>query len=209
MWTFVFFLLFQIPSLEFSWHFYAFIIPESQRSLPYGRFLISIMNSLNGGDLKEGFARVRCPNCAHEFLLQFSCKVRCFCPSCQAKRVIVFGHHLKENVFFPVPHRQYVFSIPIMLRIYFKHNRSLLTGLCQCAYKSLLSFLRKTVRLKEGVTGVVMAIHTFGEYPEKFHPHIHAIVTDGLFTDTGLFHVMKRVDLKPLEELFEECRSLS
>jgi len=89
-----------------------------------------------------------------------------------------------------------------MLRIYFKHNRSLLTGLCQCAYKSLLTFLRKTVRLKAGIPGVVMAIHTFGEYPEKFHPHIHAIVTDGLFTDTGLFHVMKRVDLKPLEEFF-------
>lgn len=36
-----------------------------------------------------------------------------------AKRAIVFGHHLNENVFYPVPHRQYVFSIPIMLRIYF------------------------------------------------------------------------------------------
>lgn len=25
-------------------------------------------------------------------------------------------------------------------------------------------------------------------------------MTDGLFTDNGLFHVMKRADLKPLEE---------
>ncbi len=139
-----------------------------------------VRSYLKCGDLKEGFARVRCPNCAHEFLLQFFCKVRCFCPSCQSKRfratslaLHVFGHHLKENVFYPVPHRQYVFSIPIMLRVYFKHNRSLLTGLCQCAYKSLLTFLRKAVQLKEGVPGVVMAIHTFGEYPEKFHPHIH------------------------------------
>ncbi|MBU2510205.1 transposase zinc-binding domain-containing protein [bacterium] len=41
---------------------------------------------LKSDHLKEGFARVRCPNRAHEFLLQFSCKVRCFCPSCQAKR---------------------------------------------------------------------------------------------------------------------------
>ncbi|MBU2511980.1 transposase zinc-binding domain-containing protein [bacterium] len=64
-----------------------------------------VRSYLKCGDLKEGFARVRCPNCAHEFLLQFSCKVCCFCPSCQAKRVIVFGHHLKENVFYPVPHR--------------------------------------------------------------------------------------------------------
>jgi hypothetical protein len=89
------------------------------------------------GDLKDGFARVRCPKCGHEYLLQFSCKVRCFCPACQAKRVVIFGHHLKENVFYPVPHRQYVFSLPKMLRIYFKHDRTLLTGLCHCARKSL------------------------------------------------------------------------
>ncbi|MBU2514558.1 transposase [bacterium] len=74
-----------------------------------------------------------------------------------------------------------------MLRVYFKHNRSLPIGLCQCAYKNLLTFLRKIVRLKDGIPGVVKAIHFFGEYPEKFHPHIHAIVTDGLFADTGFF----------------------
>jgi len=73
-----------------------------------------------------------------------------------AKRAIVFGHHLNENVFYPVPHRQYVFSIPIMLRIYFKYDRSLLTGLCQCAYRSLLTFLREVVGLKNGVPGVVL-----------------------------------------------------
>ncbi len=72
------------------------------------------------------------------------------------KRAIVFGHHLNENVFYPVPHRQYVFSIPIMLRIYFKYDRSLLTGLRQCAYRSLLTFLREVVGLKNGVPGVVM-----------------------------------------------------
>jgi len=157
---------------------------------------------LRCGDLKDGFARVRCPKCGHEYLLQFSCKVRCFCPSCQAKRVVVFGHHLKENVFYPVPHRQYVFALPKMLRIYFKHDRSLLTGLCQCAYKSLIIFLREVVHLKDGIPGVVMAIHTFGEYPDKFHPHVHAIVTDGLFNGNGLFYVMRETDLKPLEDLF-------
>jgi len=81
-------------------------------------------------------------------------------------------------------------------------NFSLLTGLCQCAYRSLLTFLREVVGLKNGVPGVVMAIHTFGEYPDKFHPHLHAIVTDGLFRDTGTFYVMRDVDLSPLENLF-------
>ncbi len=89
-----------------------------------------------------------------------------------------------------------------MLRIYFKHDRSLLTGLCQCAYKSLLTFLREVVHLKVGIPGVVMAVHTFEEYPDKFHPHVHAIVTDGLFNGNALFYVMRETDLKPLEELF-------
>ena len=48
----------------------------------------------------------------------------------------------------------------------------------------------------------MIAIHTFGQYPHKFHPHLHAIVTDGLFRDTGTFYVMRQTDLKPLEDIF-------
>jgi hypothetical protein len=70
------------------------------------------------------------------------------------------------------------------------------------AYESLLLFLRTAIDLPDGVAGVVMAIHTFGDYPEKYHPHLHAIVTDGLFTEKGDFCVMPKVDSKPLEESF-------
>ncbi len=63
-------------------------------------------------------------------------------------------------------------------------------------------FLNKKGRPKEGVPGRVMAIHTFGADPAKWHPHLHVLATDGLFRDTGTFYVMKDVDLKPLEELF-------
>jgi len=37
---------------------------------------------------------------------------------------------------------------------------------------------------------MVMAIHTFGEYLD-FHPHLHALVADGLFDREGRFHVMR------------------
>ena len=47
-----------------------------------------------------------------------------------------------------------------------------------------------------------MAIHTFGDYLD-FHPHLHALVTDGLFVQGGLFHVMPQVSLKPLEKMFQ------
>jgi len=80
----------------------------------------SIYEYLRCGDLKQGFARVRCADCEHEYLLSFSCKGRWFCPSCHAKKVIHFGELLEENVLYPVPHRQYVFTIPVMLRVYFK-----------------------------------------------------------------------------------------
>jgi hypothetical protein len=36
-----------------------------------------------------------------------------------------------------------------------------------------------------------------------FHPHLHALVADGLFVQSGLFHVMPEVSLKPLEKLFQ------
>jgi len=66
--------------------------------------------------------------------------------------------------------------------------------------KGLLIFLRNTIGLEDGRPGAAMTIHTFGNYAEKFHPHIHAIVSDGLFRETGTFYVMPDVDLKPLEE---------
>jgi hypothetical protein len=162
-----------------------------------------VRNYLACGDLKEGFARIKCPTCQHELFLAFSCKSRYLCPSCQQKRVILFGEHLENNVLFPVPHRQFVFSIPIMLRIYFKYDRSLLSKLCHCAYNSLLLFFRKHIGLKKGVPGAALMIHTFGNYPDAFHPHIHLIATDGLFRDNGTFYVMRNIDIKPLEEIFK------
>ena len=81
---------------------------------------------LDCGDLHSGFARVRCLSCADEYLLAFSCKGRYFCPSCHQKRVLSFAEWVTQEVLQPVPHSQYVFTIPKMLRYYFKHDRKLL-----------------------------------------------------------------------------------
>jgi hypothetical protein len=39
-----------------------------------------IYRYLDCGDLQCGFARIRCDNCGHEYLLAFSCKRRHFAP---------------------------------------------------------------------------------------------------------------------------------
>lgn len=116
--------------------------------------------------------------------------------------MILFGEHLRHEVLFPVPHRHYVFSLPIIIRRYFKYDRDLLTKLCNCVNESLLTFLRTVVGLPDGLLGAIMAIHTFGDYAKKWHPHIHLIAADGLFARNGIFYVMSRVDLTPLAELF-------
>ncbi|MFH1480558.1 MAG: transposase zinc-binding domain-containing protein [Pseudomonadota bacterium] len=40
-----------------------------------------IYRYLDCGILHNGFSRVRCKDCGHEYLLAFSCKRRHFCPS--------------------------------------------------------------------------------------------------------------------------------
>jgi hypothetical protein len=78
--------------------------------------------------------------------------------------VVQFGHHLKETVLYPVPHRQYVFAIPKILRKFFFYDRKLLGRLSQCAVKSLTKFFQLTLGKKTGIPGVIVAIQTFGDY---------------------------------------------
>jgi len=105
----------------------------------------------------------------------FSCKTRGFCPSCHAKR--------REEIL-DRPHRQVVFTIPKMLRIFFKYNRSLLSSLCLCGKVALVKYFRATAR-KELKPGIIAVIQSFGSRI-NFHPHLHFLVTEGGADKEGL-----------------------
>ncbi len=139
--------------------------------------------------------------CKHEYLLAFSCKGRWFCPSCHQKKVQLFGALLTETILFSVPHRHFTFAIPKMLRPYFRFDRDLLKDFCRLAHECVVEYMQTTLCLPDGLPGSVMAIHTFGEYLD-FHPHLLALVADGLFMRDGRFHILPDVSLKPMEELF-------
>ncbi len=89
---------------------------------------------LDCGLFENGFARIRCPDCAEEYLLAFSCKTRELCPSCAGKRSAATAAVLAEEVFEDVAHAQWVFVIPKMLRRYFLHHRELLGKLAKAAW---------------------------------------------------------------------------
>ena len=95
-----------------------------------------IYRYLDCGDLHNGFARVKCRDCYHEYLLAFSCKRRHFCPSCHQKRVVEFGEWLCQEVIKAVAHRHVVFSIPKILRRYFLYDRKLLSELSRYAWQT-------------------------------------------------------------------------
>ena len=42
----------------------------------------------------------------------------------------MFGEWITEEILYPLPHRQYVFTIPKMLRPHFRFDRELLGGRC-------------------------------------------------------------------------------
>jgi hypothetical protein len=130
----------------------------------------------------------------------FSCRTRGFCPSCHAKRLEEWGEWMREELLLNVPHRQVVFVIPKMLRIFFKYNRRLLGELCRCALRSLTRYFEVTTG-SELMPGVIAAIQTFGARI-NFHPHLHFLVTEGGVDQAGLFHKVPRFNDSRLAEIF-------
>jgi len=160
-----------------------------------------IYRYLDCGDPHNGFARVKCNNCGHEYLLAFSCKRRHFCPSCHQKRVVEFGEWLCEQVIKAVPHRHFIFSIPKILRRYFLYNRGLLSELSRCAWESLKAFFQEAVPEEDAVPGAVITIQSFGDFL-GFNPHLHVLISDGCFYGNGMFRVAPSFDTKDLENIF-------
>ena len=157
------------------------------RQFGYWRPIIdqAVHKFLQCGDLHHGFARVRCPDCRHEFFVAFSCKQRCICPSCCQKRTLLFGLHVADDVARPVPHRQFVWTIPKRLRVFFRFHRSLLGRLPPLAWQTVLEVYRAVLG-PDALPGGVLAIQTFGTLIH-FHPHLHGLITDGAFLPDGRF----------------------
>ena len=87
---------------------------DSLIKLTFGAFrsrLQKVVNAfLDCGLVENGFARVRCPGCAHELLVPYSCKCK-LCPSCTEKRVLLWAERIAEEVLLPFGHRSLTWTI--------------------------------------------------------------------------------------------------
>jgi hypothetical protein len=159
-----------------------------------GRFLAC-------GDPQHGFARIYCRQCRYACILAFSCKARYFCPSCHQKRVLAYGEWVEANVLAPVPHRQYVFTLPRLLRPIFARRRALLGKLCNIIERI---FDRAYASTRPGARpGIILFVQTFGDLV-NFNPHVHVLAADGAFDADGGFAVLPPIPRKVLEPWFRK-----
>jgi hypothetical protein len=200
---------------------------------------------LRCGDLQQGFARVRCPDCGHELFVAFSCKQRSLCPSCHEKRALGTALHVSETVCADVPHRQFVFTLPKRFRLYFRYERSLLGELVHCAWETVLevyqaaagagqgggkqandrsadslsarssalprdppadepsALLHDSALDLAGVPGMMAGLQTFGDLIH-WHPHVHALATEGVFDAKGQFIPLPKLANEPFLKLWAQ-----
>lgn len=143
--------------------------------------------------------------------MPYSCRVRCFCPSCHDKRALEKAGWVAEHVCAEVPHRQFVsclrrrrrgrqVTIPKRLRIYFRFDRRLLGELCRAAARTAITVYRAASGRPDAVPGMVGAIQTFGQLIQ-WHPHIHALVSEGVFLPDGSFLPLPKLATEPFPKL--------
>ncbi|GAB6044062.1 IS91-like element ISCR1 family transposase [Endothiovibrio diazotrophicus] len=140
---------------------------------------------LECGILAHGFARARCAECGHDFLVAFSCKGRGICPSCNTRRMVETAAHLVDQVLPRLPVRQWVLSLPKQLRFYLQRDSKALNTALQIFLDQIERQLRARCDAgKEARIGAVAFIHRFGASLNP-HTHFHVCVIDGLFEPAG------------------------
>jgi hypothetical protein len=78
-------------------------------------------------------------------------------------RSLLLALRLKDEVLAVVPNRQWVFTIPKRLRVYFRYDRKLLGKLCRAAYDTVCDVFKLEIDGESGVPAMIGAVQTFGD----------------------------------------------
>jgi hypothetical protein len=155
---------------------------------------------LDCGLLCRGFLRVRCDDCGRERLVAFSCRMRGFCPSCGARRMADTAAHLVDRVFPGVPVRQYVLSLPFVLRTRLAFDQQLCSEVLrifvQSVFTSLRRRARKTLQVRKAYCGAVTFLQRSGG-SINLNPHFHSLILDGVYISSVPYEAPRFYPLPP------------
>jgi hypothetical protein len=114
------------------------------------------------------------------------------CPSCNGRRMAQTAAHLVDRVIPPVPVRQWVISVPKRLRCFLADRPETVTALTVIFLHEIERLLRDAAGVSRAENappatrprlGAISFLHRFGSALNR-HVHLHACVTDGVFTAT-------------------------
>ena len=149
------------------------------------------------GQLSEGFTRVRCPRCRHEFLVAFSCGGRGVCPSCSSRRMAATAAHMADKVLPAVGVRQWVVSVPYAIRRLLAADASVLSAVLRIFLKVVTGWYEveaKAAGVEGSKAGAVAFTQRFGGALNA-HVHFHVVYLDGVFAEdekgVPRFHAMR------------------
>ena len=167
---------------------------------------------LECGILAHGFARARCGQCGHDFLIAYSCKGRGVCPAGNARRMVETAAHLTDHVIPRLPVRQWVLSVPKRLRYYLQNDAAVQTLALHIFLSAVEQGLR---RCSPGAgpasrIGAVAFIHGFGALLNA-HVHFHCVVAEGVFEADGAggarFHAARGVGPEIIADIQAKVRA--
>jgi len=88
-----------------------------------------------------------------------------------------------------------------MFRVFFLHHRKLLSQLSRCAWKTICQYLEVSLSEKLQPAGI-LSIATAGDFL-NWNPHVHALISSGVFRADGSFVTVPLFQENVLRELFE------
>ena len=145
---------------------------------------------LECGIFAHGFARARCGDCGHDFLVAFSCKGRGVCPSCNTRRMAETAAHLTDHVFPHLPVRQWVLSVPKRLRYFMQRDGAVLGMVLRIFLRVIAQTLQANSPGAQNPDkaalhiGAIAFIHRFGSSLNE-HVHFHVCAVDGVFEEVA------------------------
>ena len=147
----------------------------------------AVQRFLACGDYRRGIARIKCtnPDCGLEYFRPFSCSVFHLCPSCSQKRTLLLAEYINEQLLLRLPHKQFVFTLPKVLRVFFRHHKRLHGEISGLIDRLLRDFVAQAAGRPLGTAGILV-FQTAGAFC-RFHPHLHGLFLEEGFDAEGRF----------------------
>jgi len=151
-------------------------------------------------NIKRGCFLYFCMVCIRYVLITFGCNSR-LCSCCGKRYSDKWADSLIKKIMPGIEHKHLVFSVPDILWVAIKNNRSLQKILMDVAARTIKECFCKTLKKKLEV-GIICVLHPFGR-DLIFKPHVHVVATNGGFTKDNQFVKLKYISYDLLHKKWQ------